>query len=480
MLCERNRKMVFSNLFFIYLFLPLNLILYYAVPNKTWKNVVLLLFSLFFYSWGEPVWVFLLMLTAFLDYTWAKCIEYFHLTGQQRRKKMALIASLVFDLGMLGVFKYSGFVVENINLLTGLSLPVPQIALPIGISFYTFQTISYVLDVYRGQVAAQKRYYKYLMYLSSYHQLVAGPIVRYSDVAAEIENRTVSAQDFSEGITRFCLGLTKKVVVANVAGSLARNYLDADLASLSVAGAWFGVLLYTLQIYYDFSAYSDMAIGLGRMFGFHYHQNFNYPYIAKSVTEFWRRWHISLSSFFRDYVYIPLGGKYRHQIFNICVVWFLTGLWHGASWNFILWGVFYGALLIVEKLGLLKVLEKIPSVFSHLYLLFLTLIGWTIFYTTDLGKLGGYFGVMFGFSGNAFSDPQLSITFMNNLFWLIAAVLFCMPITQLVKRWAQTQRSEGVRAGISIVNAIMNVMLLFVCTAMLVGDSYNPFLYFRF
>lgn len=472
--------MVFSNLFFIYLFLPLNLILYYAVPNKTWKNVVLLLFSLFFYSWGEPVWVFLLMLTAFLDYTWAKCIEYFHLTGQQHRKKIALIASLVFDLGMLGVFKYSGFVVENINLLIGLSLPVPQIALPIGISFYTFQTISYVLDVYRGQVAAQKRYYKYLMYLSSYHQLVAGPIVRYSDVAAEIENRTVSAQDFSEGITRFCLGLTKKVVVANVAGSLAGNYLDADLASLSVAGAWFGVLLYTLQIYYDFSAYSDMAIGLGRMFGFHYHQNFNYPYIAKSVTEFWRRWHISLSSFFRDYVYIPLGGKYRHQIFNICVVWFLTGLWHGASWNFILWGVFYGALLIVEKLGLLKVLEKIPSVFSHLYLLFLTLIGWTIFYTTDLGKLGGYFGVMFGLSGNALSDPQLSITFMNNLFWLIAAVLFCMPITQLVKRWAQAQRSEGVRAGISIVNAIMNVMLLFVCTAMLVGDSYNPFLYFRF
>lgn len=472
--------MVFSNLFFIYLFLPLNLILYYAVPNKTWKNVVLLLFSLFFYSWGEPVWVFLLMLTAFLDYTWAKCIEYFHLTGQQRRKKIALIASLVFDLGMLGVFKYSGFVVENINLLIGLSLPVPKIALPIGISFYTFQTISYVLDVYRGQVAAQKRYYKYLMYLSSYHQLVAGPIVPYSDVAAEIENRTVSAQDFSEGITRFCLGLTKKVVVANVAGSLAGNYLDADLASLSVAGAWFGVLLYTLQIYYDFSAYSDMAIGLGRMFGFHYHQNFNYPYIAKSVTEFWRRWHISLSSFFRDYVYIPLGGKYRHQIFNICVVWFLTGLWHGASWNFILWGVFYGALLIVEKLGLLKVLEKIPSVFSHFYLLFLTLIGWTIFYTTDLGKLGGYFGVMFGLSGNALSDPQLSITFMNNLFWLIAAVLFCMPITQLVKRWAQAQRSEGVRAGISIVNAIMNVMLLFVCTAMLVGDSYNPFLYFRF
>ena len=341
--------MVFSNLFFIYLFLPLNLILYFVVKNRTWQNIVLLGFSLFFYAWGEPVWVFMLMLTAFLDYTWARCIEYFRQSGQTRRVKIALAASLIFDLGMLGVFKYSGFLIENINLLTGLNLPVPQIALPIGISFYTFQTISYVLDVYRGQVPAQKTYYKYLMYLSSYHQLVAGPIVRYSDVAAEIENRTVSVQDFSEGITKFCVGLTKKVVVANTAGQLVAQYMDGQLTGLSVAGAWFGALLYAIQLYYDFSAYSDMAIGLGRMFGFHYHINFNYPYIAKSVTEFWRRWHISLSSFFRDYVYIPLGGNRKHQIFNICIVWFLTGLWHGASWNFILWGVFYGALLIVAQ-----------------------------------------------------------------------------------------------------------------------------------
>lgn len=472
--------MVFSNLFFVYLFLPLNLILYFAVKNKTWRNCVLLIFSLLFYAWGEPVWVFMLIITAFLDYLWARCIEYFRENGQRTRMKLALAASLVFDLGMLVVFKYSGFVVENLNLLTGLSIPVPQIALPIGISFYTFQTISYVLDVYRGNVPAQKQYYKYLMYLSSYHQLVAGPIVRYSDVAAEIEDRHTSAQDFSEGITRFCIGLTKKVVVANAAGQLVAQYMDAQLSDLSVAGAWFGALLYSIQLYYDFSAYSDMAIGLGRMFGFHYRMNFNYPYISKSVTEFWRRWHISLSSFFRDYVYIPLGGNRRHQLFNICVVWFLTGLWHGASWNFILWGVFYGVLLIVEKLGLLKILERIPAFFAHLYLIFLTLIGWTLFYTTDLQRLGGYLRVMFGLSGNPLTTPQLSISFANNLFWLIAAVLFCMPVTQWVKNWLERRQNEVVRTASGILTALMNVMLLFVCTSMLVGDSYNPFLYFRF
>ncbi len=472
--------MVFSNLFFIYLFLPLNLFLYFIIKNRTWKNVVLLAFSLFFYAWGEPVWVFMLMLTAFLDYMWARCIEYFRSSGQNTRAKIALSASLIFDLGMLVVFKYSGFLIENLNAATGLSLPIPKIALPIGISFYTFQTISYVLDVYRGQVSAQKRYYKYLMYLSSYHQLVAGPIVRYSDVAGEIENRTTTVEDFSEGLTKFCIGLSKKVLVSNVAGKLVTQYMDAPLQSLSVAGAWFGVLLYSLQLYYDFSAYSDMAIGLGRIFGFHYHKNFDYPYLSKSVTEFWRRWHISLGSFFRDYVYIPLGGNRKHQIFNICVVWFLTGLWHGASWNFILWGMFYGILLIVEKIGLLKILEKIPAVFSRCYLLFLTLIGWTIFYTTDMGRLGGYFKVMFGLSGNPLTDPQLSIEFVNNIFWLIAVIVFCAPITQKVKGWLAQQESDAKKALIGLATAAMNLILLFLCTSMLVGQSYNPFLYFRF
>ncbi len=472
--------MVFSNLFFIYLFLPLNLLLYFAVKNQTWRNVVLLGFSLVFYAWGEPVWVFMLILTALLDYFWARCIERFRAQGNRLRMKLVLAASLCFDLGMLGVFKYSGFFMENLNAVTGLSLPVPRIALPIGISFYTFQTISYVVDVYRGTVSAQRSFYRYLMYLSSYHQLVAGPIVRYSDVAAEIENRSTTVQDFSEGITRFCIGLSKKVVVANVAGGLVGQYLDAPLQSLSTAGAWFGALLYSLQLYYDFSAYSDMAIGMGRMFGFHYPENFNYPYISHSVTEFWRRWHISLSSFFRDYVYIPLGGNRRHQIANLCVVWLLTGLWHGASWNFVLWGAFYGALLILEKKGLLKILEKIPRLFSHLYLLFITLVGWTIFYTTDLGRLGGYLRVMFGLSGQPLTDPQLGITFANQLFWLLIALLFCMPVTQWVKHRLQEHPTKAKQTAVCVATAMMNVVLLFICTSMLVGDSYNPFLYFRF
>ena len=472
--------MVFSNLFFIYLFLPLNLLLYFAVKNQMWRNVVLLGFSLVFYAWGEPVWVFMLILTALLDYFWARCIERFRAQGNRLRMKLALAASLCFDLGMLGVFKYSGFFMENLNAVTGLSLPVPRIALPIGISFYTFQTISYVVDVYRGTVSAQRSFYRYLMYLSSYHQLVAGPIVRYSDVAAEIENRSTTVQDFSEGITRFCIGLSKKVVVANVAGGLVGQYLDAPLHSLSTAGAWFGALLYSLQLYYDFSAYSDMAIGMGRMFGFHYPENFNYPYISHSVTEFWRRWHISLSSFFRDYVYIPLGGNRRHQIANLCVVWLLTGLWHGASWNFVLWGAFYGALLILEKKGLFKILEKIPRLFSHLYLLFLTLVGWTIFYTTDLGRLGGYLRVMFGLSDQPLTDPQLGITFANQLFWLLIALLFCMPVTQWVKHRLQENLTKAKQTAVCVATAMMNVVLLFICTSMLVGDSYNPFLYFRF
>ena len=474
--------MVFSNLFFIYLFLPLNLILYFISSNKTWRNGVLLAFSLFFYAWGEPVWVFMLMLTAFLDYTWARCIEYFRLSGQSRRMKLALAASLLFDLGMLGVFKYSGFFVENLNLLTGLSLPVPQISLPIGISFYTFQTISYVLDVYRGQVPAQKSYCKYLMYLSSYHQLVAGPIVRYSDVAAQIEERHTTPQDMSEGITRFCIGLTKKVVLANAAGKLVEQYLNAPLQELSVAGAWFGVLLYSIQLYYDFSAYSDMAIGLGRMFGFHYHTNFNYPYLAKSVTDFWRRWHISLGSFFRDYVYIPLGGNRRHQLRNMFIVWALTGLWHGASWNFVLWGLYYFVFLAIEKLFLGKFLEKLPAVVGHAYALFIIVVGWVFFYFDDVSRLGQMLKLMFGFSGQAGVLPTDTVLLKNHLVFFLVAIIACIPVSKLVKallirfsRKGPVQESLAGAAGI-----LYDVALLFFSTAALVGASYNPFLYFRF
>ena len=462
--------MVFSNLFFIYLFLPLNLILYFVVKNRTWQNIALLGFSLFFYAWGEPVWVFMLMLTAFLDYTWARCIEYFRQSGQTRRVKIALAASLIFDLGMLGVFKYSGFLIENINLLTGLNLPVPQIALPIGISFYTFQTISYVLDVYRGQVPAQKTYYKYLMYLSSYHQLVAGPIVRYSDVAAEIENRTVSVQDFSEGITKFCVGLTKKVVVANTAGQLVAQYMDGQLAGLSVAGAWFGALLYAIQLYYDFSAYSDMAIGLGRMFGFHYHINFNYPYIAKSVTEFWRRWHISLSSFFRDYVYIPLGGNRKHQIFNICIVWLLTGLWHGASWTFVLWGLWHGLFSVLEDSGALPVKRFKGKLLGRVYTLLVVVLGFTLFRADTLSQAGAMFAAMFTGVGLDWTGTVTVCSLLTPVFFLtlVFALLLSFPVAKRIQPKNDTATLIGA------------LVLLVLCMFNLSAGTFNPFIYFRF
>ena len=469
--------MVFANLFFLYIFLPVNLILYYATRSYAVRNFVLVAMSFLFYAWGEPVWVLLLLASGFMVWLCSLLVERFAGT---RRGKAVLILAVTISLSLLGIFKYSGFLIENINAVLPLSLPVPQFSLPIGISFYTFQMISYIVDVYRGDVKAQPSFLRFIMYVSMYFQLVAGPIVRYSDVAWEIDHRTANANDISHGITRFCIGLLKKVAVANVAGSLLVQYMDGDLTKVTVLGSWFGAVLFMLQIYYDFSGYSDMAIGLGLMFGFHFVENFNYPYIAKTSTEFWRRWHISLSSFLRDYLYIPLGGNRSHAWRNLFVVWFATGLWHGASWNFILWGAFYGVLLIVEKLGLLKVLEKIPSFFSHLYLLFITLIGWTIFYTTDLGRLGGYLSVMFGLSGNPLTDTQLSITFLNRIFWLAAAILFCMPVTQWVKGRLQRLQGEGAQALVCVGTALMNLTLLFVCTSMLVGDSYNPFLYFRF
>ena len=468
--------MVFANLIFIYVFLPLNLLLYFITKNSGFRNAVLIAFSMFFYAWGEPVWITLLLFSAVIDYIHGRVIE-----GHRGRwqAKAAVASSLILNLGLLGIFKYSGFIVENINNLLGMALPVPAFALPIGISFYTFQTISYTVDVYRGEVKAQHSFGKFLMYVSSYHQLVAGPIVRYSDIAAEIECRHTTVQDFSEGVTKFCIGLAKKVMIANVAGKMVAQYLDGDLSTVSVAGAWFGVFMFSIQLYYDFSGYSDMAIGLGRIFGFHYPMNFNYPYIAKSVTDFWRRWHITLGSFFRDYVYIPLGGNRRHQFLNIAIVWFLTGLWHGASWNFILWGVYYGILVVIEKLFLLKVLKKLPALLSHLYLIFAAVVGWAIFYVTDMSRLKQLLSIMFGLSGAPLTDIPLTITLQNNVFWLAAAVLFCIPITQWIRKKVENM-PQGGQALCYTGAAVMNVAILFLCTALLVGQSYNPFLYFRF
>ena len=471
--------MVFANLFFLYIFLPVNLILYYATRSYAVRNFVLVAMSFLFYAWGEPVWVLLLLASGFMVWLCSLLVERFAGT---RRGKAALILAVTISLSLLGIFKYSGFLIENINAVLPLSLPVPQFSLPIGISFYTFQMISYIVDVYRGDVKAQPSFLRFIMYVSMYFQLVAGPIVRYSDVAWEIDHRTANANDISHGITRFCIGLLKKVAVANVAGSLLVQYMDGDLTKVTVLGSWFGAVLFMLQIYYDFSGYSDMAIGLGLMFGFHFVENFNYPYIAKTATEFWRRWHISLSSFLRDYLYIPLGGNRSHAWRNLFVVWFATGLWHGASWNFILWGLFFGVLIALERLGLRNLLEKLPGFISHFYLLFVVLISWVIFYFTDLSRAAQYLGIMFGLSGQPLTNSQTLLALEGNLFWLILAVVFCLPLARIVSQQitaaAAVSRPRQIILGILV--PVMNLGILLICTAMLSGQSYNPFLYYRF
>ena len=471
--------MVFANLFFLYIFLPVNLILYYATRSYVVRNFVLVAMSFLFYAWGEPVWVLLLLASGFMVWFCSLLVERFAGT---RRGKAALIFAVTISLSLLGIFKYSGFLIENINAVLPLSLPVPQFSLPIGISFYTFQMISYIVDVYRGDVKAQPSFLRFIMYVSMYFQLVAGPIVRYSDVAWEIGHRTANANDISHGITRFCIGLLKKVAVANVAGSLLVQYMDGDLTKVTVLGSWFGAVLFMLQIYYDFSGYSDMAIGLGLMFGFHFVENFNYPYIAKTATEFWRRWHISLSSFLRDYLYIPLGGNRSHAWRNLFVVWFATGLWHGASWNFILWGLFFGVLIALERLGLRNLLEKLPGFISHFYLLFAVLISWVIFYFTDLSRAAQYLGIMFGLSGQPLTNSQTLLALEGNLFWLILAVVFCLPLARIASQQitaaAAVSRPRQIIMGILV--PVMNLGILLICTAMLSGQSYNPFLYYRF
>ena len=468
--------MVFANLIFLYLFLPLNLILYYISKNAAWRNGILILFSLFFYAWGEPVWVTLLLFSSVVDYIHGRVIGRWPGT---RIAKAMVASSLVINLGLLGVFKYGAFFTGILNSFLPFSLPVPAFSLPIGISFYSFQTISYTVDVYWGKVEPQKSFGRFLMYVSLYPQLVAGPIVRYADVAWDIDHRTVNLQEISSGFQLFCFGLAKKVLIANTAGELVIRYLNGDLAGLAVAEAWFGVLMYAIQIYYDFSGYSDMAIGLGRMFGFHYPANFNYPYISRSVSEFWRRWHISLGSFFRDYVYIPLGGNRRHVYRNLAIVWFLTGLWHGASWNFILWGCYFGLLIMLERLCLRPVLER-HRIFSHIYTGLAVLVSWAIFYFTDLTRLSQCLGALFGRYGNPLFTIQLQLTLVNNIFWLAAALLFLGPVTKAADRWLQRQRGRGIYSLARTSQVFMNAALLILSTACLVGESYNPFLYFRF
>lgn len=471
--------MVFSSLNFMYLFLPICLLLYFILHGIKARNYLLLAMSLLFYAWGEPKWIILMIVTTLIDYGAGLLVDQYR---GQKLAKWALAGSVVITLSFLAVFKYLGFFNQNLNQIFGAELPTQIFNLPIGISFYTFQAITYVVDVYRGKAQVQRSYANLLLYVALFPQLIAGPIVRYTDIAAQLENREMTLPGFSKGITRFVTGLGKKVLLANIAGQVATSLIGGDLSKASVLGAWLGIFAYTFQIYFDFSGYSDMAIGLGHMFGFTYVENFNYPYISKSITEFWRRWHISLSTFFRDYVYIPLGGNRRHQLRNMFIVWALTGLWHGASWNFVLWGLYYFVFLAIEKLFLGKFLEKLPAVVGHVYALFIIVVGWVFFYFDDVSRLGQMLKLMFGFSGQAGILPTDTILLKNHLVFFLVAIIACIPVSKLVKallirfsRKGPVQESLAGAAGI-----LYDVALLFFSTAALVGASYNPFLYFRF
>jgi alginate O-acetyltransferase complex protein AlgI len=513
--------MVFSSLFFLYIFLPACLALYFVRRNVRWRNGILIAFSLVFYAWGEPIYVFLMLATVLVNWALTLKIESAKLAGippkrtkrgriskaeaaerkaiadtAARKAKTLLICAIAIDLGLLGIFKYAVFITETLNAAISAAtnanlheaLPVPDIALPIGISFYTFQVMSYVIDVYRGDTPAQRSFPKLLTYVSMFPQLVAGPIVRYEHIAERLETRTTDLHEVGRGIERFLVGLAKKAVLANICGNVADTLLDANsLGQLSMLGAWLGIAMFAFQIYFDFSAYSDMAIGMGRIFGFQYRENFNYPYIASTASEFWRRWHISLGAFFRDYVYIPLGGNrippggnrakpYR----NLLIVWALTGLWHGASWNFVIWGLYWFAFIALERHWLRQRIARWPAALPHIYTTLVFLFGWVIFYFTDIRDAAACIARMFG--AGALTDTGAGLLLRNNLFLIVAAALVCLPLGRAVSRLYRIVEHRGGPPAkyFFAVRCIWLAALLFLSTIMLVGNSYNPFIYFRF
>lgn len=476
--------MVFSSLFFLYLFLPLNLIVYYFAKTTKARNIVMLIFSLVFYAWGEPIYVLLLLFMTASDWLISLYIE--KQTPHGTKAKLGLVMMAIVNLGLLGFFKYGTFVLENVGLIIGRELGTLDIILPIGISFYTFQLVSYVVDVYRGDVPAQKSFSTLLLYVSLFHQCIAGPIVRYKDICAELFDRRATGQDIADGIWRFSFGLAKKAILANAMGTIADKLLvggDA-LQNSTVLALWVGVLAYSLQIYLDFSAYSDMAIGMGRMIGIHYRENFDYPYVSRSVTEFWRRWHISLGSFFRDYVYIPLGGNRKGRArtyLNLFIVWFLTGLWHGASWNFVLWGLYFFVFLVLEKMFLHRILSK-DRIVSHIYLVIIVYFGWILFRFDNMGDILNVLRGMFGANGSAFTDFETNTILTSNMFILAFCAIVSTPIVRKLGsliRYTHMDKS-AVAVIYSVGRIVIPLILLLLSTAALVGDSYNPFLYFQF
>ncbi|MBO5278547.1 MAG: MBOAT family protein [Lachnospiraceae bacterium] len=469
--------MVFSSIPFLFFFFPVFLILYYLVPMKL-KNYVLLLFSLFFYAWGEPVYILLMLFASFSDYVNGLLMTKYGTVKSRRR--IFLWISVGINLSMLGFFKYADFAIHTVNQLAGLSIQPLNLALPIGISFFTFQTMSYSIDLYRREVKPEKNYFTYLTYVSMFPQLIAGPIVRFATVQQELYERVIDKKGFYEGFTRFLQGLFKKVLIANNMGALWELIRSQETAQMSVATAWLGALAFTLQLYFDFSAYSDMAIGMGRMLGFHYLENFNYPLYAVSITDFWRRWHISLSTWFRDYVYIPLGGNRKgvvKHLRNIAVVWFLTGLWHGAAWNFILWGLYYGVLLALEKYIWGEKLKKLPVWLQHLYTIMIVVVGFTIFVFDDMGQLVPYVKLMFDVSCRL-TDGAFWYYLRSNGVLLLTALVLAMPVYPWLKQLGQYGRKR--RMLLTVVRTAVYLALFLLTVAYLVADTYNPFLYFRF
>lgn len=464
--------MVFSSLVFMFAYLPITLLAYYLVPRQG-RNIFLFIVNLIFYGWGEPKLVLLMVFNIFFNYIGGWLVDKYR--ADAKKKKLFLILTCVLDIGILAVFKYTGMITETLNMLPFLNIPELQISLPIGISFYTFQTMSYVIDVYRDDAPVSKNFINFGTYVALFPQLIAGPIVRYRDVAEQLVNRRETLEMFTKGVKLFMVGLAKKVIIANTMGTLTTN-IFATTDENGVVGTWVGMIAYTFQIYFDFSGYSDMACGLGNMMGFEFLKNFNYPYIAKSITDFWRRWHISLSTWFKEYVYIPLGGNrkgVKRQILNLLIVWGLTGLWHGAAYNFVLWGLYYGFLLILEKFVLKKFLDRLPSFVQHIYTLFIIIIGWGLFYFTDVGQLGEFMVDLFNF-GNGICGDQAFNLIMSNMPMLIIAAVASTPLaTMLYTRFEH-------RRFMWIPETLYCMGVLAVSTASLVNQSYNPFLYFRF
>ena len=471
--------MTFSSLTFTTLFFPAVLILYFICTDLRWRNGVLLVASLIFYSWGEPIWVLAMIGSTAINYVAAMLIDRASSPGL---RKTALVVGAAASLAVLFYFKYAAFLVNSVTSLFGVSFSIPVLELPIGISFYTFQVLTYTVDVYRDKSPVQRDPFKLMLYVSCFPQLIAGPIVQYSDVAVMLDERESTLDGFTEGMKRFAVGLSKKVLLANVCGLIIEELPSAAGASgMSVLGAWYISVLYSLQLYFDFSGYSDMAIGMGRIFGFTYKENFNYPYISKSASEFWHRWHISLGSFFRDYVYIPLGGNRRGRArtaLNLAIVWALTGLWHGACWNFVIWGLYYGVLIILEKLVLADFREKLPGAAQHIAALFLIVVGWTVFYYTDMGCLGKHLGAMFGIGAAGLSDPVTMAVIRKYTVLPLIAAIASLPILPQLKAWlGKHEKLEGAADIVSLVclTALMLLSMIFI-----VGQSYNPFIYFRF